>query len=175
MLAWTQRVRHRPISVYVEGRGAVYKYNPSLLPLSLYTITVAISRGFIINIRGFAGASVSLQWRRFRDYSCTHNIYIEIHPTAITATHLSLKRLALYVLIISSISLLFIQYFDTWPKQLYEDFSGVTGMWNSLRQSENNTDNYRPIPSLTAHARDKQMSILIRNLDIFQQLHKFHI
>jgi hypothetical protein len=85
-------------------------------------------------------------------YSCAHNIYIEIHPTAITATHLSLQQLGLYMLIISSISFLFIQYFDTWPKQLYEQFSGVAGMWNSLRYSENNTDNY--MPSLTTHARD---------------------
>lgn len=129
---------HTSMSVYV-GRGrAVYKPNPSPLPLSLYTITVAIYRGFIINITGFAGALVSSH------YSCAHNIYFEIHPTAITATHLSLKRLGLYILITCSISLLFIQYFDSWPKQLYEHCSGVSAMWNSLRQCQN-TDNYRAI------------------------------
>lgn len=153
----TANETHTHVRACWGGRADVYKYNPSPLPTTPFLV-----HNYCSTIKRFYNQHYGVCWdisitamAETSRYSSTHNIYIEIHPTAITATHLSLKRLGLYVLITSPISLLFIQYFDSWPKQLYAHFSGVAGLWSSLRQSENNTDNYRPMPSVTAHARDK--------------------
>jgi hypothetical protein len=103
----------------------------SLRP-SLYTITAAISRGFIINITRVAGEPpVSTAMPRISHYGYTQ--YTDCNNSGTSPTETAR-------LIVTPISLLFIQHFDAWPQPLYGNFSGAVGTRNSLRRNEHSAD-----------------------------------